>query len=117
MELCYGEGLNTDSYTVVMPVTTFFNDKYKTNTFNIRPQSDSDYRLAFHIVSDAFEGTMSIDNLRIEPNTSAGVNGVEAKDEMGDSRVYDLSGRLVVSKGLTPGIYIRNGKKIVVSKR
>ena len=116
MELCYGEGLNTDSYTVVMPVTTFLNDKYKTNTFNIRPQSDGDYRLAFHIVSDAFEGTMSIDNLRVEPNPSAGVKGIEAKDETGDSRVYDLSGRLVVGKGLTPGIYIRNGKKMVVSK-
>lgn len=116
MELCYGEGLNTDSYTVVMPVTTFLNDKYKTNTFNIRPQSDGDYRLAFHIVSDAFEGTMSIDNLSVEPNPSAGVKGIEAKGEMGDSRVYDLSGRLVVSKGLNPGIYIRNGKKMVVSK-
>jgi hypothetical protein len=33
----------------------------------------------------------------------------------GDSRIYDLSGRQVVNnRDLTNGIYIRNGKKIVI---
>ena len=116
MELRYGQGLNTENYEVVMPVTTFTNDEYVPNTVTIRPQQDGDYRLAFHIVSDANEGSMSIDSLMIDYDTAAGVTGMTSTANTNHHSIFDLSGRKVNSKCLRPGVYILDGKKIVVTK-
>ena len=116
MELRYGQGLNTETYEVVMPVTTFTNDEYTTNTFTIRPQQEGDYHLAFHIVSDANEGSMSIDNLVIDYDPAAGVQDITSTISNNHHPMFDLGGRQVNSKILRTGIYIRDGKKVVVAK-
>lgn len=116
MELRYGQGRNTETYEVVMPVTTFTNDEYATNSFTIRPQQDGDYHLAFHIVSDAYEGSMSIDNLMIDYDPAAGVQDITSTISNNHHPMFDLGGRQVNCKILRTGIYIRDGKKVVVAK-
>lgn len=48
----------------------------------------------------------------------AGLSDVSesGKNEIKDNRIYDLNGRILNSENLTPGIYIKNGKKFVVKK-
>ena len=54
-----------------------------------------------------------IDNIKIENNPELSINGIKA-DAAKDKNVYDLAGRLQNSTGLHNGIYIKDGKKIVV---
>ena len=116
MELRYGQGLDTADYKVVMPVTTFTNAEYNTNAFTIVPEQDGDYRLAFHIVSDANQGSMSIDNLQVDYAPVSGVKTVTACDSENDNLTFDLCGRQVDGNNLQSGIYIRNGKKVIIVK-
>lgn len=116
MELRYGQGLNTANYKVVMPVTTFTNEDYNTNSFTIAPEQDGDYRLAFHIVSDANQGSMSIDNLQVDYAPESGVKTLTTGDSTNSNIIFDLCGRRVDGSNLQSGIYIRNGKKVVIVK-
>ena len=116
MELRYGQGLDTADYKVVMPVTTFTNAEYNTNAFTIVPEQDGDYRLAFHIVSDANQGSMSIDSLQVDYAPVSGVKTVTACDSENDNLTFDLCGRQVDGNNLQSGIYIRNGKKVIIVK-
>lgn len=54
-----------------------------------------------------------IDNIKIENNPELSINGIKA-DAAKDKNVYDLAGRLQNSTGLHNGIYIKDGKIIVV---
>lgn len=46
------------------------------------------------------------------------VDGIEtiSSSPKGNDRLYDISGRIVKNASITPGIYIKNGKKIIVEK-
>lgn len=52
--------------------------------------------------------------LRISLDSSSGAELVDSDVVMGSGSVYDLNGNLVTSRPLAPGVYITNGKKIVV---
>ena len=49
----------------------------------------------------------------VEENPAAGIVDLDS-DESTETVIYDLNGRKVNPDKLRPGIYIRNGKKVVI---
>ena len=67
---------------------------------------------------NADEGTESKVMFFSDDFFTLGINNLEADDlkNLGTQKVYDLSGRRVAADGLQKGIYITNGKKVVISR-
>ena len=59
---------------------------------------------------------MAVDNVKIYKEDATGINGVEDTKVNANAPVYNLSGQYVANgrSGLASGVYIQNGKKIVV---
>ena len=51
--------------------------------------------------------------VKLPIETPSGIEGIECDTETGDSRIFDLKGRLVQGQP-APGIYVQRGKKILV---
>jgi len=47
---------------------------------------------------------------------STGVEEMNMSEQQSNGYTYDLMGRRVNHSNLTPGVYIRNGKKFMVNK-
>ena len=52
-------------------------------------------------------------SLSLSPGNTAATNDVNVSDSR-EGKVYDLNGKLITARPLQPGIYITNGKKILV---
>lgn len=75
------------------------------------------YYIGIHAISDPDEFTLYITNLSlVEDEDFSGIVNVSV--ESPDNNVYSIDGRIVATdgntEGLTPGIYIINGKKVLV---
>ena len=55
---------------------------------------------------------MFLSNDKDATEAATGIDEVEALPDCGDNVIYNLRGQRVVNP--TPGIYIKNGKKIVI---
>lgn len=51
--------------------------------------------------------------LTVSADTNSGVKNILNDGQSEDNTVYDLTGNIVKEQDLTPGIYIRNGKKFI----
>lgn len=67
-------------------------------------------------MSDANQGSMSIDNLQVDYAPESGVKTLTTGDSTNSNIIFDLCGRRVDGSNLQSGIYIRNGKKVVIVK-
>lgn len=52
--------------------------------------------------------------LSVELDNASGIHTTNATNNLSDGVVYDLSGRRVSNRQLTPGIYLSNGRKFIV---
>ncbi|MCM1491050.1 MAG: cyclophilin-like fold protein [Muribaculum sp.] len=52
--------------------------------------------------------------LTVSADTNSGVKNILNDGQSEENTVYDLTGNIVKEQDLTPGIYIRNGKKFIV---
>ena len=48
-------------------------------------------------------------------NEATGIKELRTTND--NSPIYDLNGRMVIEKNLKPGLYIKQGKKIVIGSR
>ncbi|MDD6378599.1 MAG: chitobiase/beta-hexosaminidase C-terminal domain-containing protein, partial [Prevotella sp.] len=70
-----------------------------------------------YIKADSPKSSAKMFTLRIVDNTTTGVDSITTTEGMTDGPVYTLTGIRVAEKlnsSLAPGIYIQNGKKIIV---
>ena len=67
-----------------------------------------------YIGADQGDAYVNAFNLNFNDESTA-VHRIEAKEDQ-SGVVYDLSGRVVESDHLKPGIYIRGGKKFLIRK-
>ncbi len=101
------ESLGTDFVGVY--AKTNANGKYGINAEGKLQKGGTDaYVNAFHAYLDVKEPA----GVAFNGSTPTAINGVAA-DKVADTAVYDLSGRRVYGK-LQKGLYIMNGKKVVV---
>lgn len=74
---------------------------------------DGKYYIGIHAISDADQFVLTIDNLSVvvaEPSAISEVN----VERVQDNNYYDLMGRKMDANNLPAGLYIHNGKKIIV---
>ncbi len=123
-----GEATNTeDSYTVGVLTGTFVDMTYEDFTPNSGQyvlQNQTDKGIAFYQISEKSEGlkiapyhcyltyTGAEPAALSLPGMATGINAVEG-DLIANDAIYDLSGRKV-SKAVKGGVYIINGKKVLV---
>lgn len=83
---------------------------YGSNSWNYTPIGKIDGATASSV-----KGFLGTDNIKLTVTLEAN-SGIESiyKDAEGDDIIYDLEGNKVNLHHLSPGIYIRNGKKILV---
>ncbi len=74
-------------------------------------------------LTDNGDGTWTLDqmpdyNLKMvveyEDENATGIEVIEAVTAEGDAIYYDLMGRRIGSKPTVPGIYVKNGRKVVI---
>ncbi len=85
--------------------------------FETKPQlaSWSKQRLAFDIedISESEDGIISFNAVVPDPSSPGAVEGIEGANDDADKVYYDLTGRRIKNPG--NGIYIVNGKKILIN--
>ena len=70
--------------------------------------------IALQYISRCLEGFyLLVDDIMVVSGQEDGITVVE-DGRSGSSDYYDLQGRTIVGKPAKPGIYIRNGRKIIV---
>ena len=82
-------------------------------TAQFQVPEDGNYYVGIHAISDADKFVLTIDNISIvvaEPSAISSIN----IDKAQDNNYYDLMGRKHNSNNLPAGIYIHNGKKVVI---
>lgn len=85
------------------------------------PSEDGVWYYSFHVTTPKFHDYLFLNNIRVEEKTASGIGSItdaEAASANGLT-VYSLDGRLVgkglkTTSGLKKGIYIVNGRKLVV---
>lgn len=94
-------------------------DVWRQATVDLSSLTGYDYvYLRFHAVSNNDDSPVAIDNVSITDETTNGIRK-PAADAVKLSDVYTVDGKLVrrgatTLRGLAPGLYIVNGKKVVV---
>ena len=116
----YGEGvtaeaMQSDAISDTISVTS---KEYTDYTFSVNPENDMLLGVGFHVVSEKSNGSLYISNISIVEDTESAISDVRA-NTLSNNSIYSIDGRLVRSasnntEGLSKGIYIMNGKKIVV---
>lgn len=84
---------------------------YGSNSWSYTPIGKIDDETAASVKEFLGSGSGSA-RLTISADTNSGVKNILSDGQVEDTSVYDLAGNMV--KDLTPGIYIRNGKKFIV---
>lgn len=103
------EAMTTD---VIAP-TVIASDTMTPFSGEVTVKESGNYHFGIHAISDPDEFTLSIDNISVDE--ASGVNSVYTESEAGNGMIYTIDGRIVTNEGqLSPGIYIRNGEKIMV---
>lgn len=105
--------------TVVIEPTEVATDTMTPFTGRITPAEDGNYNIGIHAISEPDEFTLYITNLSlVEDEEYSGVADITVENQNGGNNVYSIDGRLVSTDGniknLTPGVYIINGKKVLV---
>ena len=76
-------------------------------------KSDGKYYIGIHAISDADEFVLTIDNVSVVATAPSAIDEINV-ERVQDNNYYDLMGRKMNSNNLPAGIYIHNGKKIIV---
>ena len=76
-------------------------------------KSDGKYYIGIHAISDADEFVLTIDNVSVVATSPSAIDEINV-ERVQDNNYYDLMGRKMNSNSLPAGIYIHNGKKIIV---
>jgi len=71
------------------------------------------YYIGIHAISDANQFVLTIDNISVVATDPSAINNINA-EKVQDNNYYDLMGRKMNSNNLPAGIYIHNGKKVVI---
>lgn len=85
---------------------------YGSNSWSYTRIGKIDGAIAANLKEFLGAGTIS---LTISSDPSAGIDNIEI-DERNKDIVYDLNGNLRTSRPLSPGLYIINGKKILIEE-
>lgn len=115
IEAAVGKGNDPTAYESIIKNTEIENDKaYKTLSSSFEVKEDGVYRIGLHAVSPSFRFKLFVRNISVTFDNTTGINSVDANGN-GKDVVYDLSGRKVVQP--ETGVYIVNGKKLVITKK
>lgn len=115
IEAAVGKGNDPTLYENIMKNTEVDNDKaYKTLSSSFEVKEDGVYRIGLHAISPSYRFKLFVRNISVTLDNTTGINSVDA-DGNGKCVVYDLFGRKVAQP--RNGVYIVNGKKVVVNKK
>jgi hypothetical protein len=76
-------------------------------------KSNGKYYIGIHAISDADQFVLTIDNLSVVAAEPSAINEINIEKAQ-DNNYYNLMGRKMNSNNLPAGIYIHNGKKVVI---
>ena len=76
-------------------------------------KSNGKYYIGIHAISDADQFVLTIDNLSVIAAEPSAINEINI-EKVQDNNYYDLMGRKMDSNNLPAGIYIHNGKKVII---
>lgn len=103
--------------TAVIAPTEVATDTFTPFSGSVKISESGNYHFGIHAISDPDEFTLYITNIYIDEDEDAGVQGIFGENA-GDGTIYSIDGRIVGNetegKQLSPGIYILNGKKVMV---
>lgn len=113
-EVKMGEAATVEAMTTdVIASTEVASDTFAPFSGDVTIQNSGNYHFGIHAISDPDEFTLYIDDISVEEGS--GVSNINIESEVNDGNIYSIDGRIIRTEGeLTPGIYIKNGKKIIV---
>ena len=77
-------------------------------------EEEGNYNIGIHCISDANMFMLTLDNLSVENRWPTAIETIGSDKNNADNNYYDLSGRKVNAANLPAGIYIHQGKKVIV---
>lgn len=120
VEVKYGEGntaeaMSTAAFDNAIEVTAKEEAEY---SFDVTPENDMLLSVGFHVTSEKAQGSLYITNFSIVENLNDAIRGI-VTDSVRSNGVHAIDGRTVRrsgagTEGLQPGLYIVDGRKVVV---
>lgn len=104
--------------TTIIPATVVegYDVSHLTGRFTVpASKADGKYYIGIHATSDADQFTLTIDNISVVEAEPSAINAINA-EKVQDNNYYDLMGRKMDASALPAGIYIHNGKKVIIVK-
>jgi hypothetical protein len=116
-----GQTVASQTYTPTVNIGASTSKKFSgttQQTFEFDIPETGDYVIAFHTDTaknaDFVLGLVTLHALSFVPTA---ISRISADKPVTSSRVYDLSGRQLSKNNLKPGLYIIDGRKVVVSTK
>ena len=97
-----GKLIQSDGTTGLKPFRWYMNVEFGDMPYQVT--ADRAKVITINVIDEGEETTTGIMDLQV----------TNVKSPVSDSSVYDLNGRKMNEKNLKPGLYIKNGKKIVI---
>ena len=118
-EVKLGNAATVDAMTTaVIEPTQVASDTMAPFTGKVKVETSGNYHFGVHAISEPDQFTLSIDDISVTEADDDGVLGITHLGDTDDATIYTLDGRVVRrtgnTDGLTPGIYIQGGRKIVI---
>lgn len=118
-EVKLGNAATVDAMTTaVIEPTQVASDTMAPFTGKVKVETSGNYHFGVHAISEPDQFTLSIDDISVTEADEDGVLGITHLGDTDDATIYTLDGRVVRrtgdTDGLTPGIYIKGGRKIVI---
>lgn len=116
-EVMLGNAATVEAMTTsVIPQTEVATGTFTKYEANVTVPEEGNYYFGIHAISDADNMMLAVDDIAVDEGKATGIATVTASNIAKDDVVYSVDG-MVMGKstiGLPKGIYIQNGKKIVV---
>ena len=107
--------MTTPAFAEEITVTSKEEEEY---TFSVKAEKDMMLGIGFHVVSEKSNGSLYITKFSIEEDTTLGIKGIN-NGLNNNTDIYSIDGQKVRinatdTNGLKQGVYIMNGKKVVI---
>jgi hypothetical protein len=115
-EVKMGNSNSVEAMTVgLIDTTKVETGDLTTYSAQVSVEADGNYFFGVHAVSDADNMMLAVDDIAVDEESVLGINAQKNTVSAANQKIYTLDGRLrAADKALSKGMYVKNGKKVVV---